>query len=316
MRTVMALRAWIGAMLSAAPARSTPLVCVDLNDGVGGRFTDAGMAQRVDSNLVGDVQFDVEHEAGLAFRAMLDFHEMSVLTTHFRSGYTDYGAGGYVSRIDHVAAPATLVPLIDRYCAAGGLGRRLQVINAYERRDHLPLVLQVRVPLPTSARDEGRRLDRERMMEALLTGKNRRPVLEEVEQRFSDFGFQQRFDDDLGRAKPDYARRRIVEELKPVVERHFGRESDEEKSEDKQERIRLGEMLRERARARQCMASADEDPDYQLDLQLQIARLTYRLRRERRRLHKERIAKLVEGITTSLATGLAAPLRLRLRAWR
>lgn len=107
MRTVMALTAWIGAMLSAAPTRSTPLVCVDLNDGIGGRFTDAGAAQRVDSNLNGEVQFDVEHEAGLAFREMLDFHEMSVLTTHFRSGYTYYGAGGYV------------VPLVDRYCAAG-----------------------------------------------------------------------------------------------------------------------------------------------------------------------------------------------------
>lgn len=138
-------------------------------------------------------------------------------------------------------------------------------------------------------------------MEALLTGKNRRPFLEEVERRFSDSGILRQFNDDLGRAKPDYAWRRIVEELKPIVGQHFGRESDEEKNEYKQERIRLGELLKERAQARQCMAGADADLDGQLDLQLRIARLTYRLRRERRRFHKERSAKLVEGITTALA---------------
>lgn len=120
MRAVMALTAWMGTVLSFLPARTTPFLCVDLNDGIGGRFTEAGVPQRVDNPFVGAAQFDMEHEAGTAFREMLDFHGMSVLTTHFKSGYTFYGAGGYASRIDHVAVPAALVPVVDQYVLRGG----------------------------------------------------------------------------------------------------------------------------------------------------------------------------------------------------
>eukprot|EP00959_Pyramimonas_sp_CCMP1952_P355935 7454169-Pyramimonas_sp.AAC.1 len=106
---------------------------------------------------------------------------------------TYYGSKGGTSMIDHVALPLYWIEQITCASPIHRLGRRLQVIKCAEPRDHIPVLVKVRVPHVSIAhqravelRPDGRPIeqvqwDRDRLMQAIRGGPLREQFMRSVE---------------------------------------------------------------------------------------------------------------------------------------
>ena len=138
-RTVEGLLGWLDDRLSEQRHRTTPVVLLDANDGVGlevrnGRYREVGTQCM---SAAGARR--VEHIAGKRLREITEKHHMRAASAE-QGGSTWFGDEGASTLIDYVWAREAL-PL-----RCSGPLRRLasaiQLINARQLKDHVPLGLE------------------------------------------------------------------------------------------------------------------------------------------------------------------------------
>ena len=137
-RTVQALLEWLDERLSEQKHRTTPIVLMDANDGIGLELH-AGRYRPVDTPCISSAGARREHAAGKRLREVMEKHHMRA-TSAERGGPTWFKNEGQSTLIDYVWAPTTL-PLR----CSGPLRRlaaELQLIGTRQLRDHVPLGLE------------------------------------------------------------------------------------------------------------------------------------------------------------------------------
>ena len=133
-----ALLEWLDERLSEQKHRTTPIVLMDANDGIGLELH-AGRYRPVETQCIAAAGLRREHSAGKRLREIMEKHHMRATSAEM-GGPTWFGNEGQASLIDYVWAPAAL-PL-----RCSGPLRRLaaevQLISTRQLRDHVPLGLE------------------------------------------------------------------------------------------------------------------------------------------------------------------------------
>ena len=133
-----ALLEWLDERLSEQKHRTTPIVLMDANDGIGLELR-AGRYRPVETQCIAAAGSRREHTAGKRLREIMEKHHMRAMSAEM-GGPTWFGNEGQASLIDYVWAPAAL-PLR----CSGPLRRlaaELQLIRTRQLRDHVPLGLE------------------------------------------------------------------------------------------------------------------------------------------------------------------------------
>ena len=117
--------AWIREEVLKTPVRCTPLIAVDLSDGLG--LLDR---QLVSDDAVGDCDPSPEMYTGQAFHELLNDTQMMAINNFYKRGHTFVGpppadgSAPHRSRIDFVCAPKALqMHSSDATCGGGAPGR-------------------------------------------------------------------------------------------------------------------------------------------------------------------------------------------------
>ena len=180
-RTVEALLEWLDERLSEQKHRTTPIVLMDANDGIGLELR-AGRYRSVETQCIAAAGLRREHAAGKRLREIMEKHHMRATSAEM-GGPTWFGNEGQASLIDYVWAPAAL-PLR----CSGPLRRlaaELQLISTRQLRDHVPLGLEFDyVQLagqPASGEREAWNADA--LMEGVRVGTKRSEFLAALEDR-------------------------------------------------------------------------------------------------------------------------------------
>ena len=186
MKASQQLLDWVRNRISSWPSRVFPLAAGDLNSGVG-KFRDGTHAE---GPCVGDSHLSTQNEAGDNFVEMAMSMELGILNTMWRTGGPTYcGLAGYRSTIDYIYAPLSGLGCVKKVVTCWKLGRRVQLIPAAHRRDHLPVMALVALRIRRTGQDQQRahRWDFDRMAIALQQGSAERVAfLKEVDQNLSD----------------------------------------------------------------------------------------------------------------------------------
>eukprot|EP00959_Pyramimonas_sp_CCMP1952_P090244 1889118-Pyramimonas_sp.AAC.1 len=99
---------WLQDQLQQAPIRSSPIICLDLNDGMGMVVTENGKStEYLDSPALYKPGARREHYAGRRFREILEGHHL-VATTMQKADDTWYGNADKSSMVDYVCIPEAL----------------------------------------------------------------------------------------------------------------------------------------------------------------------------------------------------------------
>ena len=180
-RTVEALLEWLDERLSEQKHRTTPIVLMDANDGIGLELR-AGRYRPVETQCIAAAGARREHAAGKRLREIMEKHHMRATSAEM-GGPTWFGSERQSSLIDYVWAPAAL-PLR----CSGPLRRlaaELQLISTRQLRDHVPLGLEFDyVQLagqPASGEREAWNADA--LMEGVRVGTKRSEFLAALEDR-------------------------------------------------------------------------------------------------------------------------------------
>ena len=180
-RTVEARLEWLDERLSEQKHRTTPLVLMDANDGIGLELR-AGRYCSVETQCLAAAGARREHAAGKRLREIMEKHHMRATSAEME-GPTWFGSERQSSLIDYVWAPAAL-PLR----CSGPLRRlaaELQLISTRQLRDHVPLGLEFDyVQLagqPASGEREARNADA--LMEGVRVGTKTSEFLAALEDR-------------------------------------------------------------------------------------------------------------------------------------
>jgi hypothetical protein len=181
---------WLHEMLGKARTRTTPILGVDLNDGLGWESTGSEWKQVTD-DAVGEVGAGIENDQGADFHAMLLAHNMTAVNTMIGSGEMTWkGAHRAESQIDFLCVPRALIPAVAECFVLQRLGKRLQVIPGVCQRDHWPVFAKIEYSLEagnsSTQSSPGQRLcwDKDKMMRSLMTGQGRREFIESMEEEF------------------------------------------------------------------------------------------------------------------------------------
>jgi hypothetical protein len=138
--TCRELTCWLSKVLDGTPGCSTPLLYVDLNDGMGIQQIGSEWVPLDDLSCVSPEARNREKKpggAGELFRELLTTHGMASLSTWFDQRPTFYGNTGSSSMIDHLCGPEALVHSLRSAGPLGGMSRRLQLIQKRGHADHL-----------------------------------------------------------------------------------------------------------------------------------------------------------------------------------
>ena len=137
-RTVEALLEWLDERLSEQKHRTTPIVLMDANDGIGLELR-AGRYRSVETQCIAAAGSRRDHTAGKRLREIMEKHHMRATSAEM-GGPTWFGNEGQASLIDYVWAPAAL--LLRCSGPLRRLAAELQLISTRQLRDHVPLGLE------------------------------------------------------------------------------------------------------------------------------------------------------------------------------
>ena len=169
---IVRLWAWVGHVLSLAPARCVPVLCTDANARL-------GRGTRVPS--VGTFDAVAENFNGEQLRELLTEHHMVATNTFFPAGDTYFGNFGRNSRIDYVCIPQSMLQAVERCNVLYAQGKRLQLIPAVGKRDHMPAQCVFRHKLLFELCDSASGWDRDALAQGVLQGFKREQFLAECE---------------------------------------------------------------------------------------------------------------------------------------
>lgn len=147
--TVDKVLKFVGTVLSESRYRSTPVLGLDLNDGVGLQAAEWGYAAAAGPS-VGGRNLQPEGYAGQNFRELMEVHHMAVVVTHEVSGveadeYTWQGPHEQRTLIEYLCVPIAMLPLVKSYTRMDRANRMLRM--APRVPDHFPVHLDVRYQL-------------------------------------------------------------------------------------------------------------------------------------------------------------------------
>ena len=176
-----ALLEWLDERLSEQKHRTTPIVLMDANDGIGLERR-AGRYCSVETQCIAAAGARREHAAGKRLREIMEKHHMRATSAEM-GGPMWFGSERQSSLIDYVWAPAAL-PLR----CSGPLRRlaaELQLVSTRQLRDHVPLGLEfdyVQLAVqPASGEREAWNADA--LMEGVRVGTKRSEFLAALEDR-------------------------------------------------------------------------------------------------------------------------------------
>ena len=93
-------------------------------------------------------------------------------------GSTFFADHGRSSRIDHIVVPQAAMGLVRSCRTLPTAGRKLQQFRTRERREHIPVAIEIEVPLRCRPYAEARiRIDRTELMKCVTKGKKGRNSL-------------------------------------------------------------------------------------------------------------------------------------------
>ncbi|CAK0909733.1 unnamed protein product, partial [Prorocentrum cordatum] len=238
-----ALFTWTQRCLMETPTRCTPLLCADLNDGLGMVKHEAGVFSPL-SEAIGLVEPALEHESGTAWRQLCEEWGFATVNTFFE-GYTFSGPTGARSRPDVIALPRELVPSAEDCKPLYTIGDRLQAIRARGRRGRTPLGVSVRITpvqpeiIPRAARAQW---DMDACMLALKRHQGKLEFLTELEYKCEDM-VRPPLDEEQD---PDEAWDELAEVVRETGLAHFGlKERDAREMEEATDQRK--KLLQERA---------------------------------------------------------------------
>ena len=132
--TTVELLTWASELVATMGHRVLPVVFTDANARLG--YVRGALDS---SGAVGPCEPDEENLNGELFRQFLEAQHLIAVNTHYESGCTFYGNHGHASRIDYIAIPQAMLPVVQRCEVWGRAGDALQIIQCARRRDHRPL---------------------------------------------------------------------------------------------------------------------------------------------------------------------------------
>jgi len=188
---VQQLMTWASSLASRVGRRCIPLLFADLNDGLGlQRQVDGSYQAEVSDVRVGRFNKGQEHLTARQLREYMEEHDSAALDIFFQSA-PSYRGKDRTSTIDFVIGPRSALSLALRCRAAPKEGRQLQLIRTAEARHHLPIVLALSAKLDVGSCDRRPRIDRDKLMEAMRTGRGKPQFLEAVERRMQELPDEQ-----------------------------------------------------------------------------------------------------------------------------
>ena len=164
--------AWVHLLLSQAPSRCMPILCCDANGRVG---------KGPDAACIGPEQRTAENYNGKKLRELLSDHYMAATNTFYPAGDTYFGQFGNSSRIDYVCIPQSMLDRVDRCSVLYAAGKRLQIIPAAGKRDHMPVHCSFRHKLVYELAASTFQWDREALARGVLHGHRRDRLLRQCE---------------------------------------------------------------------------------------------------------------------------------------
>ena len=188
-KTVEIIMDFIEAFTSSLPARCTPFLLCDANDGIGRVRSHEGI-RFLDSGAVFEAGAALEHRAGLAIHEYMKRHEMLAISTRTH-GPTFFGCNGS-SVIDYVIIPRALADSVRTTGPLRRLGSKLQLVNTKGPHDHIPTHVCVEYSAAFDAKAEGKaarppeRWHADALMEAVKTGRGRMEFCRAVERSFRE----------------------------------------------------------------------------------------------------------------------------------
>ena len=139
------------------------------------------------SSCFGAEQPAPENYNGGKLRELLDEHHMAAIDTFFPAGDTYYGQFGNNSRIDYVCLPRTMLARVESCKVLFSAGKRLQLIPAAGKRDHMPLQCGFRHKLGFESAQPAFMWDRHALAQGVLHGHRRDELLQACEGRLAEF---------------------------------------------------------------------------------------------------------------------------------
>ena len=138
--TIRKLFQWLHFVFSQCPERCTPMLSLDLNDGLG---TKDG-CQIVDKHI-GRFHPSAMGTAATFLYELLRAFDLCAINTFFDNPVTFYGmTPGSKSRIDFLCIPCPLFSAMHKCDLGYAQARKLQLIKDKRERDHIPNLLQTR----------------------------------------------------------------------------------------------------------------------------------------------------------------------------
>jgi len=139
------------------------------------------------SSCFGAEQPAPENYNGGKLRELLDEHHMAAIDTFSPAGDTYYGQFGNNSRIDYVCLPRTMLARVESCKVLFSAGKRLQLIPAAGKRDHMPLQCGFRHKLGFESAQPAFMWDRHALAQGVLHGHRRDELLQACEGRLAEF---------------------------------------------------------------------------------------------------------------------------------
>ena len=179
---------WIDGIVSHLGSSCTPIICTDLNDGIG-LARDGHAWVRVESSALGETRTRVELPggAGALFRNLLERHHLSRVGSFYGYLPTYFAVSGSTSMIDHIALPEGSLHAVTKCGVLRRAGKRLRLllIPSEANRDHVPLVVCFPYCCYFPSTAGSIRWNYDALMFAVREGTSRREFVCELESSFA-----------------------------------------------------------------------------------------------------------------------------------
>lgn len=166
------IAAWCDARMAEVGKRAIPIYAMDANDSFGIRRGQHGRLEHYAEGPVGPFSHGQEHLTARRLLQTAIDHSLSVATTFRCIPHTYYGTTSR-SFIDHILIPGEALKLIKALFINLDEMREVQPINTASLRDHAPVHLVISASSKPAPDFQRLSLDRDKLMEALITGKDR-----------------------------------------------------------------------------------------------------------------------------------------------
>lgn len=288
-RAIDSLVGWLQEMLESTPARSMPILAMDLNSGL--QYDEAGAELEV--NGQGDYATGVANYAGEQMAQVMRTHHLIAYNTMVECGHTYFGPRGEGKTLDYIMGPAATRHTMRRCTTLARSARRLQIIPDTKPRDHLPLQVEMDYALGASrTRCTPRSWDYDAIAKSLQTGDmTKHKFYDTVEAEMSKVDWA----DLEAKTLVDEHWRRLVACITTAAQEHYARKPNETPADEQDLKRRRNEVLAARAEKREQMLKGDDEAMWMYnELHWELKKITHDLRSvSRRRYDKWKVR--IEG---------------------